>query len=257
MLRKLNFTERVKLPRSHVRIALRRQADGYLSFEPTFSFEGIDAPAEARVYVEAYHRTSFMRFDCGSVGQLVMPADRRLTDIDGSSIRFRIKVVDETDNAHRIVAVADDIRVAESAPEAGRRVPLLPVQFTDALEQQAWRIAFEPDSPVLELNNRINGVENSATVEPAGSGGVSSLSATNPRRSGFSAQSGHFAHRRLLTPCQSGDRGPVAEVRNEVHGSAISLRNPCAPRWTGACGRYRAMELASALLFRSALAKKC
>ena len=162
MLRKLNFTERVKLPRSHVRIALRRQADGYLSFEPTFSFEGIDAPAEARVYVEAYHRTSFMRFDCGSVGQLVMPADRRLTDIDGSSIRFRIKVVDETDNAHRIVAVADDIRVAESAPEAGRRVPLLPVQFTDALEQQAWRIAFEPDSPVLELNNRIIGVENIA-----------------------------------------------------------------------------------------------
>jgi len=162
MLRKLNFTERAKLPRSHVRIALRRQADGFLSFEPAFSFDGIDAPPEARVYVEAYHRTSFMRFDCGSIGQLIMPADRRLTDIDGTSIRFRIKVVDEADNAHRIVAVADDIRVADRAPEAGRRVPLLPVQFTDALEQQAWRIAFEPDSPVLELNNRIVGVENIA-----------------------------------------------------------------------------------------------
>src|SRR5437867_6915873 len=99
--------------------------------------------------------------------------------------------------------------------------------------------------------------DETATVEPPGSGGVSPLSGTNPRRSGLSAESGHFAHRRLRTACQPGDRGPVAEVRNEVRCGAISLRNSCARRWTGACGRYRAMELARALLFRSTLAEKC
>ncbi len=155
MLRKLNFTERVKLPRNQVRVTLRREADGVLAFDPALSFEGITAPSDARVYIEAYHRTSFMRFDCGSVGALSIPSDRRLTEIDGSSVRFRVKIVD----AHRILAVADDIRVTERAPNASGRVPLLPVQFTDALDQQAWRVVFEPDTPVLELNNRIADIE--------------------------------------------------------------------------------------------------
>jgi hypothetical protein len=111
------------------------------------------------VFIEAYHRTSFMRFDCGSVGALSIPSDRRLTAIEGSSIRFRIKIVDQ----HRILAVADDIRVTEEAPEeAAGMVPLLPVQFTGALGQQAWRVVFEPDTPVLELNNRIEGIESIA-----------------------------------------------------------------------------------------------
>lgn len=158
MLRKLNFTERVKLPRNQVRVTLRREPDGVLAFDPALSFDGITAPANARVYIEAYHRTSFMRFDCGSVGAVSIPSDRRLTDIDGSSVRFRIKIVD----GHRILAVADDIRVTERAPDAAGTVPLLPVQFTDALDQQAWRVVFEPDTPVLELNNRIEGIESIA-----------------------------------------------------------------------------------------------
>ncbi len=132
-----------------------------LAFDPIVSFEGIDAPPDARVYIEAYHRTSFMRFDCGSVSSLSIPADRRLTDIDGASVRFRIKIVDG-ENAHRILAVAEDIRVTERAPQSAGRVPLLPVQFTDTLDPQAWRVSFEPDSPVLELNNRIAGIANIA-----------------------------------------------------------------------------------------------
>ena len=156
MLRKLNFTERIRLPRNHVRVTLRRESDGVLAFDPALSLEGIAAPAKARVFIEAYHRTSFMRFDCGTVGALSIPSDRRLTEIDGTSIRFRIKITDE----HRILAVADDIRVTEDAPVAAAgTVPLLPVLFTDSLDQQAWRVVFEPDTPVLELNNRIEGIQ--------------------------------------------------------------------------------------------------
>lgn len=157
MLRKLNFTERGKVPRSQVHFRLRREADDVLAFDPAISFEGLEVPPDARVYIEAWHRTSFMRFDCGSVAAPAVPADRRLTGIDGNSIRFRIKIVDA--KLHRILAIADDIRVTERAPEPGDRTPLLPVQFTDALDQQPWRISFEPDTPVLELNNRIDGIE--------------------------------------------------------------------------------------------------
>lgn len=157
MLRKLNFTERVKVPRGQVHVRLRRESDGMLAFDPVLSLDGIGAPADARVYIEAYHRTSFMRFDCGTVSAVAVPQDRRLTGIDGASVRFRIKIVDAA--AHRILAVADDIRVTERAPDAGERTPLLPVQFTESLDQQAWRISFEPDTPVLELNNRIARIE--------------------------------------------------------------------------------------------------
>jgi hypothetical protein len=40
-------------------------------------------------------------------------------------------------------------------------MPLLPVQFAP-LGQEAWRVLFEPDTPVLELNNTMEGVERMA-----------------------------------------------------------------------------------------------
>ena len=168
MLRKLNFTERVKIPRSDVRVTLRRAEDGVLVFDPQLSFDGIDVVPSARVFIEAYYRTSFMRFDCGSVEAFAPPADRRLTEIDGTSVvRFRVKLVDNQANDHRIVAVADDIVVSEEKRDATGRVPLLPVNFTDSLGQQAWRIAFEPNGPVLELNNRIDAIKDMAKNDAA------------------------------------------------------------------------------------------
>lgn len=164
MLRKLNFTERAKIPRSSVRVTLRRDDDGVLVFDPHLSFDGVPVAASARVFIEAYYRTSFMRFDCGSVDAFAPPDDRRLTDIDATSVvRFRVKLVDE----HRIMAVADDIVVSEERRETSGRVPLLPVNFTDALGQQAWRVAFEPNGPVLELNNRIDAIKDIAKNDAA------------------------------------------------------------------------------------------
>jgi hypothetical protein len=163
MLRKLNFTERAKIPRSSIRVALRRDPDGVLVFDPQLSFDGVGVNASARVFIEAYYRTSFMRFDCGSVGAFVPPDDRRLTEIDATSVvRFRVKVVDNRANDHRIIAVADDLVVSEEKRETFGRVPLLEVNFTDTLGQQPWRIAFEADRVVLELNNRIPSVKDVA-----------------------------------------------------------------------------------------------
>lgn len=168
MLRKLNFTERAKVPRSQVRVTLRRGDDGVLVFDPQLTFDGVAVVPTARVFIEAYYRTSFMRFDCGSVEAFVPPDDRRLTDIDGTGVvRFRVKIVDNTANDHRIVAVADDIVVSLEKPGTSGRLPLLPVNFSDALGQQAWRIAFESNGPVLELNNRIDDIKDMAKNDAA------------------------------------------------------------------------------------------
>lgn len=166
MLRKLNFTERERMPRKNVRVTLRRDTDGVLVFDPRISFEGVAVPPSTRVFVEAYYRTSFMRFDCGSVEHFAPPDDRRLTEIDSTSlVRFRVKLVDGEE--HRVVAVADDIVVSEEKPEIAGRMPLLPVSFTDSLGEQAWRIVFEPNGPVLELNNRIDNIKETARSDAA------------------------------------------------------------------------------------------
>ncbi len=166
MLRKLNFTERTKIPRANVRVALRRDADGVLVFDPQLSLDDLDTLPSARVVIEAYYRTSFMRFDCGTVASFAPPEDRRLTEIDATSlVRFRVKVVDNERGDHRIVAVADDIVVSEGTPDAGGRTPLLPVEFSEKLGQQPWRISFEPSGPVLELNQRIDDVKNVAKTD--------------------------------------------------------------------------------------------
>ena len=164
MLRKLNFTERVKIPRSSVRVQMRRGDDGVLVFDPQVSFDGVSVASGARVFVEAYYRNSFMRFDCGSVASFAPPADRRLTEIDDTNIvRFRVKLVEE----HRIVAVADDIVVSAEKPETAGRMPLLPVNFSEDLEQEAWRVVFEASGPVLALNNRIDGIRDIAKNDAA------------------------------------------------------------------------------------------
>jgi hypothetical protein len=167
MLRKLNFTERAKIPRTAVHITLRRESDGILAFDPRLDLSAVEAPKDARVYIEAHYRTSYMRFDCGTVGALVLPSDRRLSEIESNGVvRFRIKVVDDATSERRIVAAAEDITVSADT-DAAARVSLLPVNFAD-LGDVPWRIESDGTGlPVLELNNRIDGIERMARNDPA------------------------------------------------------------------------------------------
>ena len=166
MLRKLNFTERARIQRSDAHIDLRRGDDGILAFDPSIDLTNINAPKDARVYIEAQYRTSYMRFDCGSVGAFTLPEERRLTEIDSDRIvRFRIKIVDQSGGERRIVAASNDITVSCDRGGAGARISLLPVNFDD-LGDLVWRIHFEADQPVLELNNRIDGIEQLARHDP-------------------------------------------------------------------------------------------
>lgn len=163
MLRKLNFTERTKIPRAAVQIALRRESDGVLAFDPVLDLSAVSAPAAARVYIEAHYRTSYMRFDCGRMDDIALPENRRLTDIDSDSIvRFRVKVVE----AHRIIAAADDITLSASPTDEGARVSLLPVNFRD-LGDVPWRVELESAGPVLELNSRVDEIERRARHDAA------------------------------------------------------------------------------------------
>ena len=124
-------------------------------FDANVDLDGLDLPDSARLYVEAYYKSSYMRFNLGTVAgrRSLTEEERRLTEVDaGDIVYFRVKVVDETSSFGRILADADKI-----APETAKvkQIPLLPVQPCD-LGELAWRVDFDSDIPVLFVNNRIS-----------------------------------------------------------------------------------------------------
>src|SRR2546427_9791472 len=101
MIRRLNYTGRQTIHRENVEIRLSRSPDG-VSFVPHLHLGDYGLPGPARIYVEAYHRTQYMRFSLGVVDHIEVPRDCRLTEFHGSdAVRFRIKVVDETGSIGR------------------------------------------------------------------------------------------------------------------------------------------------------------
>lgn len=162
MLKKLNFTERRRLGRNAVEITLRREADGVLAFDARLDLKGKRLDSDARVYVEAHRRTSYMRFDFGRVGAIEPPADRRLVEIESDNlVNFRVKIVDESSRFHRILAVAEGIRVSDREQDASSRMSLLPVEFVREMDE-VWRVSFDSEGPALMLNSSIEGIESKA-----------------------------------------------------------------------------------------------
>lgn len=154
---RINSTGRRRILREHVTVRLLDAGGGQ---PPTFTAD-IKLPAElkldtaAKVYVEPYVKSSSMRFDFGTVGQIAPPSNCVLSEIDaGATILFRVKVVDETAEVGRILAAANGIRPEDDSDGDDRR-PLLPVRSID-LGEEIWQLQIDKDSgPVLVVNSRI------------------------------------------------------------------------------------------------------
>jgi hypothetical protein len=154
---RINSTGRKRIHREHVRIRLHEAGQGE---PPSFSAD-VQLPADlkldpsAKVYVEPYVKSSSMRFDFGTAGQITPPANCVLSDIDaGATVLFRVKVVDETDEVGRILAAANGIRPEDDADGDDRR-PLLPVRSVN-LDEEIWRLEVDRDAgPTLMVNNRV------------------------------------------------------------------------------------------------------
>jgi hypothetical protein len=152
MIRKLNYTGRKKIKRSQVHIEIVSDENGSRSFNLRFSLKDLALPSNARVYIEAYHRSGYRRFDYGTIEKPKRPKDRRLDVIPKSAAPlFRIKVVDRTGTHGRILASLDKIRPegVESAPAGSRS--LLFVEYEN-LGNKIWSLDLDGDWPVLKLN---------------------------------------------------------------------------------------------------------
>lgn len=157
IVRKLNFTDRVRIPRSAIDIVLRRE-EGVLAFDARLRLAPLGLPEDGRVFIEASYRSSYMRFDFGTVGHIEAPPNRRLTEIfSASTVHFRVKVVDHTREFGALLAVADELTLHEQQDAPGTTIPILPVSFSD-LGERIWNVDFGATGPMLELNSRIEDI---------------------------------------------------------------------------------------------------
>ncbi|TRU20587.1 MAG: hypothetical protein EWV79_17490 [Microcystis aeruginosa Ma_MB_S_20031200_S102D] len=115
-------------------------------------------PDHAQVCLEAYHRSSGMRFDLGSIGTLKVPPLLVLSEVDRSgSVLFRLKVVDSRDGSGKILGSALGIQPSNENEIDGKR-SLFPVNYRD-LGEEIWKVEInEGDRPRLLLSNRVQAI---------------------------------------------------------------------------------------------------
>lgn len=156
--RRVNSTDRIRITRDRVNIVLDPPVDAssFPHASATIDLAGFDFPPDADIVLEAYYRSSSMRFACGNVGRLAIPARMELSDIDlGGAIQFRLLVI--ASDSGRILGSAEGLRPAKTG-ESPDRQPLLTLRETN-LGHELWRIYVDPRvGPVLCVNNTIAGL---------------------------------------------------------------------------------------------------
>lgn len=156
--RRINSTGRKRINRDRIEIRMLDVQPGQpLRATANLDLHGEALPADARVVIDAYHRSSGMRFDCGTVGDLQIPDVLSLDEVDrdGSPL-FRLKVVDTGENEGRILASAERIQPKSDEVEDGKR-SLFPISYRD-LQADTWKVEIEQgDRPRLIINTRLPG----------------------------------------------------------------------------------------------------
>jgi len=153
MIRRFNYTNRLRIRRKDVRIKVRDEG-GQLAFDADLSaLADYELPPESLVFVEAYRQASWMRFGFGQAGAITPAKNRLLTQFDSpEGIKFRVKVTPQGD-VHTLLAEADAIPLAKPEQKDGERTPLLPVK-PQKLGDEIYRLDFsgQDGRPLLLIN---------------------------------------------------------------------------------------------------------
>lgn len=154
MIRRINFTNRIRIRRKDVRITLLEE-DGKLAFIADLSqLAEYELPPESSVFVEAYRQTNWMRFNFGQVGAITPDKDCELSQFDSpDGIHFRVKVTQNGD-MHMLLAEADGIPLVHPDQDEDKRIPLLPVK-PQKLTEEIYRLDFSGGPPLLLINTDV------------------------------------------------------------------------------------------------------
>jgi len=150
MKRTINHTEKKRIPKNNVDISTIKKDDKIDRFRADINLDDLGLPGDAKVFVEAYRRFQWNRYDFGTVDSLGARERLDLGDLAYSeSLSFRVFAKDESG---KILGVADDIAPTEEEVVT----PLLPVEKA-SIGQEIWNVEYTGTNggPVLLLNEEI------------------------------------------------------------------------------------------------------
>lgn len=134
-----------------------------MGFHADLNIKDFGFPDDARIYIEPYFKSSYMRFDFGAVDKISSPMVTYLTDLPETDfLLFRVKIVDSSKKNGKLLGLADRIKPLSEETEVPGKQSILPVDFQQDLGQQIYRLVFdeERNQVILEINRRLeNGPE--------------------------------------------------------------------------------------------------
>jgi hypothetical protein len=156
MNRTFNYTGRRALKKDDINIKFLEPERSSLTFMAEIDLSRYKLPSDAQVYLEAYYRSSMMRFPYGTVAETLNYASTLhvLDEIQSNIVFFRAKVVDESKSIGRLIAVADKIEPIQNNTQRVEKLPLLYVERAD-LGSRLWTVEFSDEMPILRINEQI------------------------------------------------------------------------------------------------------
>lgn len=154
--RRINSTGRRRIGRECIEISmLESLPDEPLLAKVSLNLHKQGFPGSASIALEAYRRSSGMRFDCGTIEAPEVPGVIVLNEVDGSgSVLFRLKVVDNDEEPGKLLGSAERLKPKSDDNSEGRR-SLFPIIYRD-LRQDVWKVEIEQgDAPKLIINKRM------------------------------------------------------------------------------------------------------
>lgn len=154
MIRRFNYTKRKTITKSDIKIILKEDEnkDTYFDLEE-LDLKRYDFLPEAIIRIEAWRSNSAQRWYLGEVKnpRLLSQQDRTLKDVP-STCQFKILVIDP-DNSGLLYGKSNAIRPSQLTKNASS---LLPVELSESLGQEIWKLDFgDGDQVVLLLNKSI------------------------------------------------------------------------------------------------------
>jgi hypothetical protein len=93
------------------------------------------------------------RFEWGTVASPAPPANRLLQGLAGQHVLFTLKIIDASDPFRRLVGVAENIRPLRGGKKtATGRQGILPVELSDDIENEPWRVEYRTSEVFLLIN---------------------------------------------------------------------------------------------------------
>lgn len=165
--RRINSTGRKRINRENIEIRMIESAAGHpLRAEASLDLSQYRFPPAALLSIEAYHRSSGMRFDCGTVGNQNIPPVLVLDQVEQTgSVLFRVKVTDAEGEVGRLLGSAERIQPLSEDEDKHRRA-LFPVLYR-SLGDQVWKVEINPDDrPKLILNRDVPDIRHRLKADP-------------------------------------------------------------------------------------------